>query len=79
MGGWHMDGDWGWWMIIGSTWMVIFWGLLIWGAVVLFQRSNREVSGGQGDDPVAILERRYARGEITKEEFEEARTTLRRR
>ena len=76
MWGGHMDGDWSWWMLVGWTWMVLFWGVLVWGAVVFFQRGGRG-RGADDEDPVRILERRYARGEIDRSEFEEMRRILR--
>jgi putative membrane protein len=73
----HMDGDWSWWMLIGWTWMAVFWGLVVWGAVVLFQRTGRGQAPSPEDDPLTILERRYARGELGGQEFEEMRRTMR--
>jgi putative membrane protein len=75
-----MDGDWGWWMVVGWFWMVAFWGIVIWGVVALVQRSNRqEPPAPREDDALTILERRYARGELSAEEFEGMRRTLRSR
>lgn len=79
-GGWH-DG-WGWGhMFFGSFMMLLFWGALI-VLVVLAVRwfghgSTRvdEKSSG-GSRALEILEERFARGEIDKEEFEERRRTL---
>lgn len=56
---------------------VIWW--LIWIAVLvwfLFLPSGRR-GMIRKETPLEILQRRYARGEITKEEYEEARKTLR--
>ena len=72
-------GDWGagWWivMMIG---MVLFWGLVILGIVWLV----REVAGSHGrggptDDPLAILDRRFAEGGISSREYEQRRKVLR--
>ncbi len=74
---WHMGDGWGWWMIFGWVWMVAFWGLIVWAVVTLVtrlsgdQRRPPETSG-----PLQILEERYARGEISHEEFEERRRNL---
>ena len=79
-GGWHhgMMGGGGW--FFGPIMMVVFFALLI-GAVMIIARMigpNRHA--GDGGEPVdralGILRERFAKGEITKEEFEEARKTL---
>jgi putative membrane protein len=76
MGPWMMGGfGWGWFMPII---MIVFWGLIIWGIVALV-RGLSTGSGGsstQADSTLEILKRRYARGEITKEEFEEKKKDL---
>ncbi len=68
---WHygmMGGGWGILMMMVS--MVIFWGIIIGGIVLLvryiFPQSGLKVS----EDALEIIKRRYARGEIEKEEFE---------
>ena len=79
-GGWH-DG-WGWGhMFFGSFMMLLFWG----GLVILIVLAVRGMGagsprGGDGLPPqnraLDILEERYARGEIEKEEYEERRRLL---
>ena len=79
-GGWH-DG-WGWGhMFFGSFMMLLFWGALI----LLIILAVRYMGGGPtrgGDEPaqknraIDILEERFARGEIDKEEFEERKQLL---
>lgn len=80
--GWH-HGTMGWsgWFF-GPLMMVVFFALLI-GAVIIIARLL-----GSGDDgadrenkedrSLAILRERFANGEITKDEFEDARKTLER-
>ena len=65
----------GWWMVVGSVWFVLFWGLIIWAVVSLTTR--REVGSAAGP-PTAleIAKARYARGEIGREEFERLKTDL---
>jgi putative membrane protein len=59
--------------------MVIFWGLVIWGIVALVHRTS---GNGYGTDhqhsesALEVLKRRYAKGEINKEEFEEKKKAL---
>ena len=79
-GDWH-DG-WGWGhMFFGSFMMLLFWG----GLIILIVLAVRWIgsSPGRGGDGAApenralgILEERYARGEIDKEEFEERKRLL---
>lgn len=84
--GWDY-GVWGWgWMIFGSLMMVLFWG----GLIALVVLAVRGLTGGnqrQGSDraesapsssPLDILQTRYAKGEITREEFEQIRDDLKR-
>jgi len=72
-------GGWGWWHGFGLISMLLFWGLVI-AAVVFLVRAiaGERTSGPVGgkDRSLEILEERYARGEINKEEFEEKRRTL---
>ncbi|MDZ7727974.1 MAG: SHOCT domain-containing protein [Dehalococcoidia bacterium] len=80
------------WMIFGPLSMIIFWGVVIWAVVTLVTRSNQPSQGsGTGSaaanapghanrEPTSalqILEERFARGEISQEEFEEKRRVLR--
>lgn len=65
--GWHSMGWFGWSM------MVLFWGLVIYG-VVWSMRSRKDLVSR--DDALDVLKRRYALGEIDREEFEERRLVL---
>jgi putative membrane protein len=74
---WHMGDGWGWWMVMGWIWMVVFWGLIIWGVFALASRLGRGESAAEREpSALEILERRYARGELSHEEFEEMRRRL---
>jgi len=72
-------GGFGWWDGIGfglhGVGMLLFWGLLIWGAVVLYRHFFGRGKAEQG--ALAILMERYARGEVTQEQFTEMRKALR--
>lgn len=82
---WHMGSEWGWGgMIFGGLIMLVFWGAVI-GMVVFAIRSLTHPNSTRNDwekppgsDPTAleILKARYARGEITREEFREMRREL---
>ena len=70
---------WGGMLGFGSLWMILaflFWAgvvfLVVWAAMRLFPSISR--SGDEG--PAEILKRRYAHGEITREEYVEMSHTL---
>ncbi len=66
-------GGWGW-MIGGWAMMVVFWGLVILGIVALVRylgSGNVPAGSARAETPVEILRRRYATGELTKEQFEQ--------
>ncbi len=61
-----MDDINGWDWVWMSTMMALFWGaLIVFGVWVVRQFTDR------GSSPLEIARLRYARGEITKEQFEE--------
>jgi len=59
-------------------WLVIL-GVIVWLAVTLVNRSGgvRPFGHEVHDAPLDVLRRRYARGEISKEEFREMKAALR--
>ena len=69
---------WGGWFY-GPLMMVVFFALLV-GAVLLIVRllgaDSRDGGTGRGDGALQILRERFAKGEITREEFEEAKKVL---
>jgi len=64
-------------MWFGSFFGLVVIGLLIW-AVISFANSNRSRNDAtpQQQSPLDILKKRYASGEITKEEFERMKKEL---
>jgi putative membrane protein len=71
------NGDWGpgpWWPIFPLFW-VLFWGVLIF-AVFRFRRSGRWHQGHSAEN---VLAERYARGEISVEEYRERLSVLKER
>jgi putative membrane protein len=68
---WGYTDGWSWlWM---GTMMVLFWGGIF--AVAIF--AFRSLSGSKSNDPALdLLRQRFARGEITQEEFEKTRRAL---
>jgi len=69
MYGWNGNG-WGiFWMILS---MVVFWGALVAVVVLLVRPGDRgSKTGGRGEDAAELLRRRFAAGEIPKEEYQE--------
>jgi putative membrane protein len=65
---------------VGWLFMFLFWGLIIIGLVLvvrwLLDRGRPGVGQGAGEAPLDILKRRYARGEIGKEEYDRMRRDL---
>ncbi|MBC8231612.1 SHOCT domain-containing protein [bacterium] len=62
----------------GGIMMLVFWGAVIVGIVFLVKWIVNQSRTNQRKDesPLEILKRRYAAGEITKEEFEEKKRDL---
>lgn len=79
MWGFH-DGI-GWWMVFGGLWMLAFWALVVWLVVWVVNRLTSSRGGGQPrreeETPLDIARKRLARGEITREEYEELVKALR--
>lgn len=80
-GPWGMMGGFGgpWW---GGIIMLLFWVLIIGGVVALvawllgLSKGSAPLIRGEGESPLEILKGRYAKGEITKEQFEEIKRDL---
>jgi putative membrane protein len=70
-----------------GTWMVLWMtiGVLVWAAVAAFfvalfsgslNRGKRDANPPSGDGALEVARNRYARGEITEDEFERIRQNL---
>jgi putative membrane protein len=73
---WYMHGGWGGWMIFGGIFMLLFWGGIIALIVWAINRLVRHGGGGSKQTPLDIAKERYARGEITREQFEQIKKDL---
>ena len=73
---WYMHEGMGWWMVFGGVWMVLFWGgliaLIVWGITKLSRRNGSTTK----QDPLDIAKERYAKGEISEEEFNQIKKDL---
>ena len=63
-------------MIVMMLGMIVFWGLVILGAVWLLRGAIGRGHHGPGSDPLAILDRRLAEGQISVEEYEQRKKVL---
>jgi putative membrane protein len=77
---WFMHDGVGWWMMFGGFWMIVFWGaviaLIVWGIMKLAGRGESKTQTHGRPDPLDIARERYARGEISREEFEQIKKDL---
>ena len=76
--GWDHMGSWGW---AGMLMMLLFWfgfvALIIWALSGWRFSSGPTTPAGSASDPaMTILRERFARGELSPEEFDRARQTL---
>jgi putative membrane protein len=71
-------------LLVGGLLMLLFWGgiiALIFFAIRAFtrgggRRAEQEPRARQGETPLEILKRRYAQGEITREEYMDMKRDL---
>lgn len=79
---WGMHGDVGaGWMVLMMALMVLFWGAIIFGVVWLVRGATRGESAlgetpASKETPVEILERRFAEGALTEEDYRARRGVL---
>jgi putative membrane protein len=75
---WGMHGDFGWWMPLMMIPMLLFWGAIVFGVVWLIRSSTsgRPTKPIDRASPIEILERRFAEGAITVEDYQARREVL---
>ena len=72
-----MMGFYGWYGWFGFLFMALFWiGLIVVGVWVVHSLLARNRPGPEAGSASEILDRRYARGEITRAEYQEAKKAL---
>jgi len=77
----HWGGDFGMGFGGGGIFMILFWGLIILGVVYLVKillGGGSKEEEKKSESAQEVLEKRFAKGEMSKEEFEEAITVLKR-
>ena len=76
----HWGFGWGYWphMWFGGMFMLVFWIAVIIGVIFFVKYLTRNAADrqGSGETSLDILKKRYARGEITKEEFDRIKQDL---
>lgn len=79
---WPNAWQWGAWGWVMMAMMLIFWALVVVGAIYAIRAWSgppRGWSGPPGESAIEILDRRYARGEITREQYQQMREDVMRR
>lgn len=69
----HMGG--GWWVVMMLV-MVLFWCAVIVGITWLVRGSSTAWREGRRETPLEVLERRFAEGAITADEYHERREAM---
>lgn len=72
-------GGFGWWgMGFGVVFMLLFWLFIVLGIIALLRWLQQSSSGRgtRGKTAIEIIQERYARGEIDKEEYEQKKRDL---
>lgn len=76
MMGWYNGG----WSGMGMVLMLLFWAVLIaalvWGVARLTRRPGEGIETRPVESPRQILDRRFASGDLTQEQYATARRTL---
>jgi putative membrane protein len=81
---WHAGDGMGWWMLWGGLMMILFWGgiiaLIVWAIQSVTRREFSQTESPRTSPsprtPVDIAKERYARGEISREEFQQIKRDL---
>jgi putative membrane protein len=77
---WHAHEGMGWWMVFGGIVTILFWAgvfaLVIWAIAKLVGHDGSSSVAVKKHDALDIARERYARGEITREQFEEIKKDL---
>lgn len=81
---WHVGDGMGWWMLWGGLMMILFWGaiiaLIVWAIQTVTRRDSSQTyppdSSPSARTPLGIAKERYARGEISREEFQRIKGDL---
>ncbi len=76
MGMWYVHSVNGGWMVIGWIVMLLIWVGIAVLAILAFRWFLRRNEANEKQTPLEIAQERYAKGEITKEQFEQIKKDL---
>jgi putative membrane protein len=76
MGMWYMHSVNSWWMVVGWIVMLLIWVGIAVLAILAFRWFLRRSDTTEKQTPLDIARERYAKGEITKEQFEQIKKDL---
>jgi len=71
---WDLSSGLGWWM--GGAWMLLFWGAIIALIVWVVKKVTNRDDSTKKQSPLDIARERYAKGEISKDEFEQLKKDI---
>ena len=64
-------------LVLGIVFMILFWGLIIWLIVWIITQYAKPKKVGKTESAIDILKKRFAKGEISKKQFEKMKKELR--
>ena len=73
---WRTHDAMGWWMLFSAGLWIMFWVFLVGALTSLFGPRDRPRGGTATDDADRLAARRYADGEIDRQEYDEIRRRL---
>ncbi len=76
---WNYDNSWSWHFGLGWLFMIVFWAALLLAVVALVKwllTPTRSLPGNRTPSAREILDQRYARGDLTREQYEQMRHDL---
>ena len=74
---WNMHGGWGWaWMVPMMLMMLLFWGAIIFGIFWLVRESGQRRQTGPEETALTILDRRFAEGTLSPDDYQQRRNVL---
>ncbi len=63
-------------MWFGGLFWLLFFGVIIWAVIRFTSNQNQNRNSVSEDEAIQILKKRYAKGEITKEEYDKIKSDI---